>query len=232
MNRMPKSASGSGDVSAFLGKVALTPRRTPSRGRMLLAMDATASREASWDRAATLHGEIFEEAGRSGVLDLQLCWYRGYREFQFSAWVTSADRLLQVMSGVRCAAGRTQLVKVLEHINREHTRQAVGAAVFIGDAAEEPLDVIADRAGTLGVKGCRVFMFQEGTDAGCRRAFQEVAHLTGGAYGALDGGSANHLRDWLRAVAAYAAGGRQGLERLEQSKRYRNAPRLSGQIRK
>jgi hypothetical protein len=43
------------------------------------------------------------------------------------------------------------------------------------------------------------------------RVFQEIAHLTNGAYCRFDAGAADQLRDLLRAVAAYAAGGQKAL---------------------
>ena len=57
-------------------------------------------------------------------------------------------------------------------------------------------------------------MFQEGDDKRARTAFQEVARLTGGAYGAFDAGAAARLATLLRAAAAYAAGGRDALAAL------------------
>ncbi len=57
-------------------------------------------------------------------------------------------------------------------------------------------------------------MFQEGDDPARARAFQEIARLTGGAYGAFDAGAAARLATLLRAAAAYAAGGRAALEAL------------------
>jgi hypothetical protein len=63
-----------------------------------------------------------------------------------------------------------------------------------------------------------VFLFQEGHDMTAERAFREVARLTKGAWCRFDRGSARQLRDLLSAVAVYAAGGRQALLRLSQSK--------------
>jgi hypothetical protein len=55
-------------------------------------------------------------------------------------------------------------------------------------------------------------MFQEGSDPIAERAFREVARLSGGAYCRFAAGAAHQLRELLRAVAAYAAGGRKALE--------------------
>ena len=69
-------------------------------------------------------------------------------------------------------------------------------------------------AGELALAGVKAFMFQEGDDRRARTAFQEIARVTGGAYGAFNAGSAARLATLLRAAAAYAAGGRSALEAL------------------
>ena len=69
-------------------------------------------------------------------------------------------------------------------------------------------------AGELALVGVKAFMFQEGDDRRAAAAFQEIARLTGGAYGAFDAGAAARLATLLRAAAAYAAGGRGALEAL------------------
>jgi hypothetical protein len=77
---------------------------------------------------------------------------------------------------------------------------------------EEDIDNLANLAGELGLLGVPAFMFQEGHDTAAERAFREIARLTKGAYCRFDAGSADQLRELLRAVAAYAAGGRKALE--------------------
>jgi hypothetical protein len=77
---------------------------------------------------------------------------------------------------------------------------------------EENMDGLLATAGELALAGVKTFMFQEGEDAGASRAFREIARLTGGAYGAFDASAAHRLEGLLRAAAAYAAGGRAGLE--------------------
>jgi len=55
-------------------------------GRLIFAIDATGSRERSWDLACQAQGEMFEEAARTGALSIQLVYYRGMRECQASRW--------------------------------------------------------------------------------------------------------------------------------------------------
>jgi hypothetical protein len=83
--------------------------------------------------------------------------------------------------------------------------------VFVGDAIEEDIDLVCDKAGELGLLGVPVFVFQEGGDPIVRGAFEQIARLSDGAYCPFDAGSARQLRDLLSAVAVYAAGGRRAL---------------------
>lgn len=203
-----------GEVDAFLRQVAATPARPAAggaRGRLIFAMDATASREPSWDRAAHLQAAMFQETRDLGGLEVQLVHYRGFRELHASPWCESADDLLPRMTAVRCAAGLTQIGRVLEHARAEAERGHVDALVFVGDCCEEDLDGLAGRAGELGLLGVRAFVFQEGRDPVAERALREIARLTGGAWCPFDASAPQVLKDLLSAVAVYAAGGRKAL---------------------
>jgi hypothetical protein len=208
-----QSSASPAEVDAFLRKVAATPARpaTGRRGRLIFAMDATASREPSWDRAAGIQSEMFRETRDLGGLEVQLCHYRGFEEFDASAWCASADELLPLMTRVRCAAGLTQIHRVLSHAAAEAERGRVDALVFVGDCAEESLDRLADDAGRLGLLGVPAFVFQEGRDPAAERALREIARLSGGAWCPFDASSPKVLKDLLSAVAVFAAGGRKAL---------------------
>lgn len=201
-------------VDVFLQQVAATPRSHASgkRGRLIFAMDATASREPTWDRACHLQSDMFLEAAALGGLSIQLCFYRGYKELQASRWLFTSDALLRHMQAVRCAAGLTQIERVLKHAIRETQRERIDALVFVGDCMEEDAEALCHQAGQLGLLGVPVFIFHEGLDPRAGRAFQAIARLSGGAYCRFDAGSAEQLRDLLRAVAIYASGGRHALE--------------------
>lgn len=200
-------------VADFLKQVAAAPQMTPQggRGRLLFAMDATASREASWDAACQIQGDMFAETATLGGLDVQLVFYRGYREFRASPWVSSSTELIPYMTRVRCMGGYTQLERVLRYAVKETDTNRISALVFVGDCLEEEIDSVCDAAGALGMKGVPCFMFHEGADPRAARAFRQVAKLTRGAYCAFDAASARQLRELLAAVAVYAAGGRKAL---------------------
>jgi hypothetical protein len=205
--------SNATDIEAFLKKVAALPnaRAAGERGRLIFGMDATASREPSWDRACHIQGQMFVETSALGGLDIQLVFYRGFGECKASPWISSSDELLRRMVSVRCMGGHTQIGRVLQHAQKESSARRVDALVFVGDAMEESLDDLCHEAGKLGLAGVRCFMFHEGQDPAAERAFREIARLSGGAYCRFDADSAQQLRELLAAVAVYAAGGRKAL---------------------
>ncbi len=221
------------EVDAFLRKLAVTPAPPPQggRGRLIFAMDATASREPAWDRACHLQGEMFEATSALGGLDVQLVFYRGFRECKASRWTADSRTLRERMTGVRCLAGHTQLGRVLRHAMAETRKQKVNALVFVGDCFEEDADSVGHDAGELGLLGVPAFVFHEGGDPVARRVFEQVARLTGGAYCPFDWSSAQQLKDLLGAVAVYAAGGVRALADYGHS-RGGEALRLTHQMAK
>jgi len=207
--------ASTGEVEAFLRKVAVTPlRNSGGRGRLIFAMDATASREPTWDRAAQIQADMFSETASLGGLQIQLCYYRGILEFESSPWLADADTLRKRMTRVFCAAGLTQIARVLQHALQEAQGGKVNALVFVGDCVEENQDELSGLAGRLGLMGLPAFVFQEGHDPMAERSFRQIAHLSGGAYCRFDASSPQTLRDLLSAVAVYAAGGHKALERF------------------
>ena len=212
-DRKLPSKSSNAEVDAFLKRVAMTPVRsgTGERGRLIFAMDATASREPTWDRASHIQAEMFSETASLGGLEIQLVYYRGFGECRASGWVAKADDLLRRMTAVTCLAGHTQIGKVLRHAIKETENKSVNALVFVGDCIEEDIDRLGQFAGRLGLLGVPCFMFHEGGDPVARRAFEQIAKLTGGACCSFDATSAQQLKELLAAVAVFAAGGRKAL---------------------
>ena len=202
------------DVEAFLARVREMPVLRPGagNGRLVLAMDATMSRQHSWDMALEIQGDMFAEAGRVGGLDVQLVYFRGFGECRASKWTPDTAVLARLMSGIRCQGGRTQIGRVLKHLKGEAAAGKVNACIYIGDALEEDLDSLAGLAGEVGLLGIPVFMFQEGHDAAAETGFREIARLTRGAYFRFGTDAARILRELLSAVAVYAAGGFAALE--------------------
>lgn len=201
------------EVEAFLRQVAATPKARTSgpRGRLLFALDATASREPTWAEAARIQAEMFREASALGGLEIQLCFYRGYQELRAASWTQDPEALMRQMQGVYCAAGYTQIGRVLRHAIEETRQHRLDAVVFVGDCLEENPAGLATLAGQLGILGVPAFLFQEGQDPLAEQGFRQIARLSGGAYSHFDARSPNQLRDLLSAVAVFAAGGRTAL---------------------
>jgi hypothetical protein len=210
----PATTVPRGDVDAFIRQVEAMPQVRPEggAGRLIFAMDATASREPSWDRACRIQGEMFEATAALGGLEVQLVFYRGFSECKASRWLASAPALHRAMRTVYCIGGETQIARVLDHAARTTREGRVAALVFVGDAMEESADALCRRAGELGLLGVPVFVFHEGGDPVAGRTFREIARVSKGAYCPFDAASADQLRALLGAVAAYAAGGRRALE--------------------
>jgi hypothetical protein len=193
-------------VEDFLAKAEWDP--IPARKRLIFAIDATASRQPTWDLASQVQGQMFLEAGKYGGLEVQLLYFRGFGEMKATKFFGATTPLVQAMSGVACRAGHTQLAKVLKHVAREHERAPVAAVILVGDFCEEPLDAISHAAAQVRAP---VYAFLEGDAPEGKAAFELIARATGGALIPFDANSPNQLRELLRAVAAYVVGGLEAL---------------------
>jgi hypothetical protein len=228
----PAPTSSRPEIAAFIERVrALGPATAPGkRGRLIFALDATMSRQPTWDSACALQADMFREAANAGGLDIQLVYFRGLGECRASGWIAGSERLADLMSRIDCRGGHTQIGKVLSHARQECTKQRVQALVFVGDAMEEKIDDLCVAAGELGLLGVPVFMFQEGNDPVAENAYREIARLSRGAYCRFDAGAAQQLGELLRAVAAYAAGGIKALADLS-ARRSHGARKLLAQLK-
>src|SRR5262249_57652762 len=112
--KLPEKPAAGAEVDAFLKKLAAMPAVRPAgqRGRLLFALDATASRQPTWDRACHIQAEMFKETAALGGLDIQLAFYRGFGEFETSAWFSRADDLLKTMTAVTCLGAATPIAKL------------------------------------------------------------------------------------------------------------------------
>jgi hypothetical protein len=225
------AASSRADIDAFLKTVREMSgsRRAGTRGRLVFALDATMSRQPTWDTACRLQADMFAEAAAIGGLDVQLVYFRGLGECRASRWVSDPRALAGLMERIGCRGGHTQIDKVLAHVRRETEKARVQALVYVGDAMEERVDHLCATAGQLGLLGIPAFVFQEGHDPVAEQAFREIARLSRGAYSRFTPGSAHELGELLRAAAAYAAGGLKALDDL--SAKGSAAVRLLEQLR-
>ncbi len=209
--RAPAESTRS-DIDAFLAEAKTIAPASQARGRLVFALDATMSRQPTWDLACELQAEMFEAAAAVGGLSVQLVYFRGIGESRASSWVANARALRDLMVKIDCRGGHTQIRKVLAHVRREAEKRPIAALAYVGDAMEENPDDLCALAGEIGMLGVRAFMFHEGRDRVTERTFREISRLTRGAYLPFDASAAGQLRTLLNAVATYAAGGIKALE--------------------
>src|SRR5262249_31051889 len=216
------------DVDAFLAEMTKSSASGISAtGRLIFALDASASRRETWDMACQLQGDMFRTVAAIGGLSVQLIYYRDRSECRSSRWVTDPNHLAELMTRIDCRTGKTQIGKILAHAKRETELLKVSALVLVGDAFEEDEDKLLPDAHELGRLGVPVFMFQEGNNRGAEWVFREIARLSKGAYCRFDEGSANQLGELLKAVAVFAVGGIAALEASKDAA----AIKLLGQMR-
>jgi len=212
--RSAANPSSRSEIEAFLGRAKTLAANTGGqRGRLMFALDATMSRQPTWDRACSIQADMFAEAAEVGGLDMQLVYFRGFGECRATKWLSDGERLGAMMSGISCRGGLTQIGKVLARALEETRKAPIQALVYIGDAMEEDVDRLCARAGELGMMKVPIFLFQERGDPAASLAFKEMARLSGGAHLSFDGNAGAELSRLLKAVAVYAAGGRKALER-------------------
>ena len=145
----------------------ITPSVAPKkgRGRLVFALDATMSRQPTWDLACNVQAQMFQAADEIGGLAVQLIYFRGLDECKASRWVNAPSALTNLMTKIDCRGGHTQIGRVLRHTVREaETDGGVAALVYVGDAMEEPVDALCAAAGEVGRLGAKCFMFHEGDE--------------------------------------------------------------------
>src|SRR5262249_14645205 len=182
-----KSAAISADIDTFIAEITNSSPRSSVTGRLIFALDATASRNETWDMACQLQGDMFQAVASVGGLSVQLVYYRDLSECRSSRWVTDTSELTRLMTRIHCRAGRTQISKILAHAKRETALLKVAALV------EEEEDELLPNAHELGRLGVPVFMFQEGNSCTVERIFRGIVQATKGAYCRFDSGSAKQL---------------------------------------
>ncbi len=212
----PPAHQSSKEIDAFLSaanQLPMSSEKPSATTRIMFALDATASRQPTWDMACSLHAELFLAAREVGEVAVQLLFYRGLAELKKSPWITSKQRLLDLMQRVYCSGGMTQIARLLKEATKEAAKHPVKAFIFVGDCFEESEDEVLALAGQLSLLNTPVIMLQEGGFPEATSAFSKIAQLSGGAHLPFASGSAEHLRRLLGAAVNFAVGGR---ERLEQ----------------
>src|SRR3954469_2798190 len=144
--------SASEDIAAFVAKArAMSPHSSGARGRLVFALDATMSRQPTWDMACALQADMFREAAALGSLDIRLVYYRGLNECRATGWISDSAQLAKLMSRIDCQGGKTEIGKGASETRREAVAAGVRSVVFVGDAMEENVDELCATAGELGL---------------------------------------------------------------------------------
>ena len=164
MAKPPSNRSSPGEIERFLRQSKDLTTFVEKQPRLLFAIDATASRQPTWDVACAQQQQMFRATDKVAALAVQLCYFRGFHDFFASTWHTDSAGLANQMARVRCEGGHTQIARLLRHAQAEHRKMPVRAVVFIGDAIEENPDNLCELAGQCGLFKLPLFMFQEGRD--------------------------------------------------------------------
>jgi hypothetical protein len=194
------------------------------RGRLLFALDATASRSETWTLASKLQAEMLRSVARD-TLDLKVAYYRGTK-FGTTKWTSDGESLARAMSKIECITGQTQIKNVLEDALEENAKAHVHAIVLISDAMEENADELCVLASELGDAEVPCFMFHEASDDSLHsievaNTYKQIAKRSGGEYFPFGTGSPAAIKkfaDTLNAVAALAIGDGSAIAAIARKK--------------
>jgi hypothetical protein len=186
---------------ASLLTAAMTPQRRP---RLVLAVDATASREPAWAAARQVTDTLFFAV--PGGLDVALAVHGGSTMHTFTPFSSDASALRDHAASIRCRAGQTRLLEILERVRDQG---GVRVIVYIGDVFEESLPEGLAMADALKLRGARLIVLHDTATGGHHDAdtFAQLAGRTGGCVLPFDVAAVDRLRELLEAVAMLAAGG-------------------------
>lgn len=147
-------------------------------------IDATASRQDTWDTAQKTQAAMLSELanGFADRVTIELVTFGGdvlNAPTQAVSHIDAAKRLAEV----ECKAGSTQFIDALQpFVERKDNRTK--SIIIVGDFFEENIETVYDVARKLAQKKIKIFTFQEGhyDNDDTETFFRELARITGGAY--------------------------------------------------
>jgi len=180
--------------------------RSAPRPRLVFAVDATESREATWRAAKQLTDVLL--AALPGELDVALAVHGGNRLHTFTKFTSDAGALRNRAASVRCEMGYTRLLDILARVLET---EGVSVVCYVGDAYEESARRGYKLAESLKARGIRLIVLFDGAgwsdlDSHAAKVLAEMARRTGGALLPFDITALPKLRDLLEAVAVLAVG--------------------------
>jgi len=211
----PLGTSGSLPVPVTARDVKkLVRQAVVTRPRLVVAFDATASRQPAWDAfSQPLQDDLL--GALPGELDVALAVHGGSRVHTFTGFTSDASELRDLAAGVRCAAGTTRLLDILDRVVK---LRRVGVVLYVGDCFEESHKRAMRLADELLLNGTRVIILHDTSGFGASglpwqipvmpgaAAFAALAERTGGAVLPFDPSSLDALGELLQAVAVLAVG--------------------------
>lgn len=183
--------------------------------RIGFVIDATGSREQSWEQAQTLQAGMFRAVARLKALHLRLVHFGGGM-LADHGWQTDPKQVAATMAKTRCQRGLTQILPALTAFIDEPAQTRADAIILVGDCFEEDMAQAASIAQALKANGIKVFAFHEGQDWTAESAFRVLAQTTGGAFCKL--GEALPLEALCQGVALLTAGGSKAVKKLENKR--------------
>ena len=190
-----------------------TTRSAAERARLVLAVDATASRAAAWETSQRVMGGLF--TALPGELDVALAVHGGGRVHTFTGFTSNANTLRKQSGRVECKAGCTALLDVFAAVLKLDVR----VVVYVGDVFEESHGKARRLANALLLKDTRVIILHDGgsPEDADGQVFQEIASITGGAVLPFDASALDDLGELLQAIAVLAVGGTELVEEKQDT---------------
>jgi len=193
------------------------PGRLPRRGRLIFCLDLTASRQAALRQARIATATMFDAIKAAGKIVLKLAYFRGDSECRASGWHDDPHIVSLWMQRLACESGETQIARLLRMVLGEV--EDVSGVVFVGDHCEDDRSELRNLAKELGKKSIPVFVFHECADCDRRSlkakpTFKSIADYSGGVYVEFRPDSGAVLRELLTNVAAFSAGGSEGVMKM------------------
>lgn len=185
-------------------------RKADSRSvRIGFIVDATASREQTWETAQTVQGRMFQALAGLGKAEIRLVHFGG-GDLADHGWHADTRALARKMAGVRCRMGLTQIIPALQLFIAGEP--AADAVILVGDAFEEEATELAPLLQLFRTRRVRVFSFFDGESGFSEDAYRKIAAETGGRFARF--GDDLPLGDLCEGVALLSGGGEQAARRL------------------
>lgn len=183
--------------------------------RLLFSMDATASREASWEIAKKITVSMFK--AMPDQLDIALAYHSDSQLQEVTPFSDQPKAFLDKVMTVRCSAGSTALNEILEEAVNIPRLKVI---CYTGDCHEEYENESYELAEKLKAKGVRIFIFHDwesskfqgyDTDS-ARDVFERICEITNGVIFDFNQKAPSKIKSYLEAIAVFAGGGMAALE--------------------